>query len=189
MLNHDEQPARVGDIMTRLQAIFAGILTGLIGLGVLAFMGWHHVSAILASPTEDFSRKWSVSGLDARGERTVSSDVWMWPESPLIEPGFIQRVEWQEGALVGRDAWGYYLYYRARVKDEALSKLLREMVTEELKPLPAWATHQPSWWSPQKSVPRGRLTEVDLQSDDIFMEIVGTDVFLYWIRDPYEGHI
>ena len=135
------------------------------------------------------SRKWFVSSPDCLDRKTVSSDVWLCPDSPLIEPVGIQRVEWQDTSFVGRGPWGYFVFYRARVADAQLSKHLRGVGAGGLKTLPSWATHLPSWWNPQRSVSPDRMTRLDLQSDDIFIEIAGADVFIYWIRAPFEGCI
>lgn len=174
--------------MTRTQAIFAGALTGMAALVALAWVTWYYLFA--EDGPLDFSREWSVSSLVMDAEHTMQiNDVWQLPESLLIEPQNVQRVEWRDRVLLGRDPWGYFLYYRARVKDTVLSRHLRERATDEVKPLPVWATYRPTWWNPQKSIPAGRLTEQDLQSDDVFIETVGTEVFLYWVRAPYEGYI
>jgi hypothetical protein len=126
---------------------------------------------------------------DSLDRKTLSNDVWLCPDSPLIEPVGIQRVAWQDPSLIGRDPWGYFVYYRARVVDVQLAQQLRGMALDERKTLPSFATHLPSWWNPQKSVPSDRLTQIDLQSADIFIEVTGADVFLYWIRAPFEGYV
>ena len=173
--------------MTRPKAIFAGICTGMICFVVIGAAAWHYLLA--ESGPQMLSRKWIVSSPDRLDRKTLSSDVWLCPDSPLIEPVGIQRVEWQDPSPLGRDTGGYFVFYRARVADAQLSHHLRGVAAGGLKSLPSWATHLPSWWNPQRSVPSDRLTQIDLQSDDIFIEVTGADVFIYWIRAPFEGRI
>jgi hypothetical protein len=162
--------------MTRPKAIAAGICTGMICCGVIGAAAWHY--QIADNSPQILPRKWFVSSPDRLDRKTLSSDVWLCPDSPLIEPVSIQRVEWEDPSLIGRDTWGYFVFYRARVADTRLSQHLRGVAVGELETLPSWATHLPSWWNPQRSVPIDRLTQLDLQSDN---------VFIYWIRAPFEG--
>ena len=173
--------------MTRPKAILAGICKGVICFVVIGAAAWHYLLA--DSGPQILSRKWFVSSPDRLDRKTLSSDVWLFPDSLLIEPVGIQRVEWQDTSLVGQDPWGYFVFYRARVADVQLSQHLLGVAAGGLKTLPSWATHLPSWWNPQRSVPSDRLTQIDLQSDDIFIEVAGADVFIYWIRAPFDGHI
>lgn len=173
--------------MTRLKAILAGICTGMIGLVVIGAAAWHFLLA--DSGPQILSRKWFVSSPDNLDRKTLSRDVWLCPDTPLIEPVCIQRVDWQDPSLVGRSPWGYFVFYKARVADIQLSRHLRGVAADGLKTLPSWATHLPAWWNPQRSVPSDRLTQIDLQSDDIFIEVAEADVFIYWIKVPFEGHI
>ena len=173
--------------MTRPRAILAGICMGMICLIAIIAAAWHYFLADRGPQL--FSRQWSISSPDRLDRKTLSNDVWLCPDSPLIEPVGIQRVDWQDTALIGRDPWGYYVYYRARVADDQLAQQLRGMALDRREDLPSWATHRPLCWNPQRSVPPHMLTQIDLQSDDIFIEVTGADVFIYWIRAPFEGHI
>lgn len=173
--------------MTHPKAILAGICTGMICLVVIGAAAWHYLLA--DGGPQMLSRKWFVSSPDSLDRKTLSSDVWLCPDSPLIEPVGIQRVEWRDTAWIGRDPWGYFVFYRARVADAQLAQHLRGVALEGRKDLPSWATHRPIWWQPQRSVYPDSIPQLGLQSDDISIEIIGADVFIYWIRAPFEGHI
>jgi hypothetical protein len=173
--------------MTHPKSILAGICMGLICFAVIGASAWHYL--LSESGPQVLSRKWFVSSPVHLDRKTLSSDVWLYPDSPLLEPVGIQRVEWQDASVGGRDAWGYFVVYRARVTDAPLSERLRGMTSVGLKALPSWATHLPSWWHPQRSISSDRLSPIDLQSNEVFMEVTEADVFIYWIRAPHEGHL
>jgi hypothetical protein len=154
---------------------------------VIIAAAWHYLLA--NSGPQMLSRKWFVSSPDHWDRDSISKDVWFFPTSPLIEPIGIQRVDWQDPSLIGRDPWGYFVYYRARVADDQLSQQLRGIALDRSKDMPSWATHRPLWWNPQRSVPSDRMTQIDLHSDYIFIEVTATDVFIYWISVPFEGYV
>lgn len=168
--------------MTRAKTMLAGIGVGMVCFVLICAAIWHGVFA--DDGPQIFSRKWFVSAPDHLDRKTLSTDVWFCPDSPLIEPVAVQRVEWRDTALVSRDAWGCFVFYRARVADAQLSQHLRGVATDDIKALPSWATHLPSWWHPQRSVRSDRLTALGLPSDHVFIQEAGGDVFVYWIRAP-----
>lgn len=169
--------------MTRVQSIFAGIVGGLLCLGVIVAGAWYCLHS--DSGPQVLSRRWFCHSPGSLDRETLSNDVWQFPRSPLIAPVAVQRVEWNDTAFAGRDPWGYFLFYRARVVDAGFSQHLRDVAADGLKGLPSWANHVPPWWKPQKSIPSGEIPQLELQSDDVFIEIVGADVFIYWIRAPF----
>jgi len=173
--------------MIRLKSILAGMCTGMICFIVIVAAAWHYFLA--DSGPQLFTRKWFIDSPDSLDRKTISSDVWLWPDSPLIEPAGIQRVDWRDTSFIGRDPWGYFVFYRARVADDQFAQHLRVVASDGRKDLPSWATHLPAWWQPQKSVSSESLPQINLQSDDIFIEIIGPDVFIYWIRAPFEGYV
>ena len=173
--------------MTRTKTILAGIGTGMVCLVLIFTAVWHYVFE--DEGPQILTRKFFISTPESLNRKTISSNVWLWPDSPLIEPAGIHRVDWQDPSFVGRTPWGYFVFYRARVVDVQFSQHLRDVATSELKSLASWATHLPSWWNPQRSVPSDRLAQLSLQSDDVFIEETGGEVFIYWIRAPYEGYI
>jgi|GEM_PF-4930336 len=171
--------------MTRLQATLAGICIGMAGLAALGAGVWHYV--LEEEGPQILERKWHVSEIEHLRGKAPPGDVWQVPGSPLIEPLSVLRAEWNETAFRGPDSWGYFLYYKARVKDAQLSQHLRAVEESELRALPASAmAHEPAWWTPQKSIPRGGLTELGIQSDNVFIETKGEEVFLYWMKS-HEG--
>ncbi len=165
--------------MKRLKVIFAGICTGMAGLAALGAGVWHYVVA--DEGPQILTRKWYVSGIEHLRGEVPPGDTWGFPRSLLIEPLSVSRAEWCETAFLGRDPWGYLLYYKARVKEAQLSQHLRAEESD-LQALPAaWAAHEPKWWTPQKSIPRGGVPQLGLQSDDVFIETTEDEVFLYWV--------
>ncbi len=171
--------------MTRFQTTLAGICTGMAGLAALGAGVWHYVLA--DEGPQILNRRWYVSGIENLRGEVPPGDVWQFPRSLMIEPLSVSRAEWSEMAVLGRDSWGYLLYYKARVKDAQLSQHLRVVAESELRALPAaWAAHEPTWWTPQKSIPRVGVPQLSLQSYDVFIETTEEEVFLYWVKS-HEG--
>ncbi|MGV3661746.1 MAG: hypothetical protein ACO1TE_16285 [Prosthecobacter sp.] len=178
--------------MTRPKAVFAGIFIGLLGCAALGAAGWHFLLREDGPQIPQMlPRKWWVNEPGSLSRETVCNDVWFFPDTPLIEPASIQRVEWGEASVLGRDGWGYHVFHKARVVDAALAAhLLRVALPAGGRaPLPSWAAHVPKWWHPERSVPTAELSQLKLQSNDIFIESRGPELFIYWIREPFEGSV
>jgi hypothetical protein len=136
-------------------------------------------------------KHWFVSEPKNLSKEAIANDVWHWYHMDALEPLAIQRVEWNSNPALGSKKWGYFIYYKGRLKDSNLAQSVKkaEHQWEKYPGLPTWSEHVPEWWTPESVIPSEIAAEVAGVQGFAFAKVIGDDVVVFCIKKPLDDAI
>ena len=108
-----------------------------------------------------------------------------------LEPVDIQRVEWNSNPAFGSKRWGYFIYYKGRLKNPKLIQSVKkaEKNWEKYPGLPNWSKNVPRWWTPETVISSEIAAEVAGVQGLAFAKVAGDEVFVYCVKKPLDDAI
>ncbi len=175
-----------------LSQVFGGLAIGAIILVLIFGAIWTGMKRFVEDDSRGVTgREWFVDSPKSLELTEISNDVWQWYDADGIKPRAISRVEWNEETISGRTEFGYFIYYKGLVVDPELERriLISKNSASHYSGLPAFASRQPEWWRPQFDATETVSLGVLESHDEIYFSFEDQQVFVYWMRRPYEGYV